>query len=102
MRSTRRKWRESTRTGGKNPGRQATQPAAVAREPPTRDHAVQMRMMDERLAPCVQHGEEADLGAEVMRVGSDRAERLGGGAKEQTVDNGLVLGGDLGDHRRHG
>ena len=48
-------------------------------------------MMDERPAPGVQDGEEADLGAEVLRVGSDRAERLGGGAEEQTVDNGLVL-----------
>ena len=61
-----------------------------------------MRMMDERLAPGVQDGEEADLGAEVVRLGSDHAERLGGGAEEQTVDDGLVLGGDLGDHRGHG
>lgn len=29
----------------------------------------------------MQHGEEADLGAEVPRVGGDRAERLGGGGE---------------------
>ena len=59
-------------------------------------------MMDERLAPGVEHGEEADLGAEMARVGSDRAERLGDGPEEQTVEDGLVLGGDLGDRRGHG
>ena len=58
--------------------------------------------MDERLAPGVQHGEEADLRAEVAGVGSDRAERIGDGAEEQTVDDGLGLGGDLGDGRGHG
>ena len=36
------------------------------------------------------------------RVGSDRAERVGDGAEEQAVDDGLVLGGDLGDGRGHG
>ena len=61
-----------------------------------------MRMMDERLAPGVEDGEEADLGAEMVRVGSNRAERLGDGPEEQTVDDGLVLGGDLGDGRGHG
>ena len=63
---------------------------------------VQMRMMDERLAPGVEDGEEADLGAEVAGVGGDGAQRLGDGSEEQSVDDGLVLGGDLGDRRRHG
>ena len=61
-----------------------------------------MRMMDERLSPGVEDGEEADLGAEVAGVGGYGAERLGDGAEEETVDHGLVLGGDLGDRRRHG
>ena len=67
--------------------------AAVAREPPTRDHAVQMRMMDERLAPGVEDGEEADLGAQVAGVGGYGAECLGDGPEEEPVDGGLVLGG---------
>ena len=58
--------------------------------------------MDERLTPGMEHGEEADLGAEVAGVGGDRAQRLGDGAEEQAVDDGLVLGGDLGDRRGHG
>ena len=61
-----------------------------------------MGMMDERLAPGVQDGEEADLGAEVAGVGRYGAERLGDGPEEETVDDGLVLGGDLGDRRGHG
>ena len=56
-----------------------------------------MGMMDERLAPGVQDGEEADLGAEVAGVGRYGAERLGDGPEEETVDDGLVLGGDLGE-----
>ena len=63
---------------------------------------MQVWMMDERLAPGVQDGEEADLGAEVAGVGGDRAQRLGDGAEEQSVDDGLVLRGDLGDSRGHG
>ena len=61
-----------------------------------------MGMMDERLAPGVQDGEEADLGAEVAGVGRYGAKRLGDGPEEETVDDGLVLGGDLGDRRGHG
>ena len=61
-----------------------------------------MRMMDERLAPGVQDGEEADLGAEVAGVGGYRAERLGDSPEEESVDHGLVLGADLGDGRGHG
>lgn len=53
---------------------------AVRREPATRDDAVQVGMM-EVLAP--QHGEEADLGAQVLGNGGDAAQRLGGGAEEK-------------------
>ena len=63
---------------------------------------MQMGMMDERLAPGVQNGEEADLGTEVAVVRGYGAERLGDGSEEETVDDGLVLGGDLGDRRGHG
>ena len=61
-----------------------------------------MRVMDERLAPGVEDGKEADLGAEVTGVGADGAECLGDGAEEEPVDDGLVLGGELGDRRGYG
>ena len=59
-------------------------------------------MVDERLAPGVEDGEEADLGAEVARVGGYGAQRLGDSPEQQAVDDGLVLSGDLGDRRGHG
>ena len=61
-----------------------------------------MRMMDERLAPGVEDGEEADLGAKVAGIGGYGTACLGDGPEEETVDGGLVLGGDLGDRRGHG
>lgn len=53
--------------------------------------------MEQVLAPRVQHGEEADLGAQVLGVGSDGAQGLGGGTEEQAVDERLVLIGDGGN-----
>ena len=61
---------------------------------------MQMRMMKQVLAPGVQHGEEADLGAQVLGIGSDGAQGLGGGAEEQAVDERLVLIGDGGNGLR--
>ena len=58
--------------------------------------------MHERLSPRVQHGEEADLGAEMVRIGGDGAEGLGGGAEEDAVDHRFVLRGDGGDRPGHG
>ena len=52
--------------------------------------------------PRCGNGEEADLRAEVAPIGSDRSERVGDGPEEQTVDDSLVLRGDLGDARGHG
>ena len=46
---------------------------------------MQVRVQAEGLVPGVQHRDEADLGAQVFRVGGDRAQRLGGGPEQ--VDN---------------
>jgi len=65
---------------------------------------MQMRVMDERLSPGVQDGEEADGGPEVFRIGGDGPQRLGGRSKEDPIDHRLILQGDLGDglgHREH-
>ena len=59
-----------------------------------------MGVMGQRLPPGVQHGDEADLGAEAF--GGERRERLGGGAHQQAVDRLLVLESDLGRRRRQG
>ena len=59
-------------------------------------------MVGERRAPGVQHGGEADARAEMLRVGGDRGQRLGGGPEQQVVDGGLVLERDGADRGRQG
>lgn len=58
---------------------------------------MQVRVVQQVLAPGVQHREEADLGTQVLGIGGDGAQRLGGGAEEQAVDERLVLISDGGN-----
>ena len=64
------------------------------------DKAVNVGMMGERLSPSVQNGDQADLGAEAF--GGEDGERLGCRAHQQSIDDPLVLKGDLGRGRRQG
>jgi hypothetical protein len=50
----------------------------------------------------VQDGDEADLGAQVLGIGSDGAQGLGAGVEEQIVEGGFVLKGDRRDRLGHG
>ena len=70
---------------------------AVGRETAARDDAVQMRVMNQLLAPGVEDGEEADLGTQVFGISSDRAESSGRGLEQQVVNHYLVLQGQAGD-----
>ena len=54
-------------------------------------------MVRHRRAPCVEHGGDADAGAEVLRVSRDRHHRLRRCAEQQIVDDRLVLPGDVRD-----
>ena len=47
--------------------------------------------------PGVEHGRESDAGAEVLGVGGDGDQGLGGGFEQQVIDNGLVVIGNVGD-----
>jgi len=80
----------------------AAEPVPVGREGAARDEAMDVRMMSECLAPCVQNGQEPDLAAEVPRVGGDGLERPGDGVEQDGIDHGLVVEGDPGDVGRHG
>ena len=78
--------------------RSAAHPAlAVGRQPAAGHDAVQVGMVLQGLTPGVQHRDEADLGAEVSRVGRDGAQRRGRAAEQDVVDGALVLQGDRGD-----
>lgn len=59
-------------------------------------------MIVEILAPGVQHGDEADLGTQMSGIGSNPAQCLGDGTKQDRVDLLLVLKGDRGDLLRQG
>ena len=54
------------------------------------------------LSPGVQDGDQPDFGAEMPGIGSDDAQRLGGGFKQQVIDDRLVLMGDVGDRSGQG
>jgi hypothetical protein len=63
-------------------------------------NAVHMGVVFEVLAPGVQDGHEPDLGPEVLRVGGDLLQGLGGGFEQDPVDLPRVLQGDWAEHRR--
>ena len=67
--------------------RPARHPAlAVERDAAARHDHVDMRMMGERRAPGVQHGGDADAGAEMLGIGGDRQHGLGRGLEQEVVD----------------
>ena len=74
----------------------------VRRQAAAGNDDVDMRMMGERRAPGVQHGGEADARAQMLRVGGDGGQRLGGGPEQEVVDGGLVLERDRADRSRQG
>ena len=61
-----------------------------------------VRMVLQGLAPAVHHRDDADLGAEMTRIGGDRAQRLGRGAEKNGVNRRLILECDCGDLGRYG
>lgn len=71
--------------GEKEPRATRDPASAVGREAAAWDDAMQMGMVDECLTPRVEHREEPDLGAQMLRIGGDSLEGLGGGAKQDRV-----------------
>ena len=59
-----------------------------------------VRMVMQVLAPGVEHGDETDLGSEMLRIGGDGSERLGCRPEQDGVDPLFILERDLGDRRR--
>ena len=58
---------------------------------------MQMRMEKQVLSPTVQYGEKADLGAQMLGIGSDGGQGLGRGAEENAVEENFVLVSDGSD-----
>ena len=88
-------------SNGEEEPRAAGDPAvAVRRESAAGHDAVQMGMEQQVLAPGVENGEEADVGAEVLGIASDGEQRLGRGAEQDVVDDLRVVEGEGGDRFR--
>jgi hypothetical protein len=77
---------------GEKESRVRPNPAGVIeREPTRRDDAVDMGMNLEFLIPGMQHSEEANLGAEMPGITSHFEESFCTGAKQQIIDDFLVV-----------
>src|ERR1700693_3591966 len=59
-------------------------------------------MMHQVLSPTMEHRKEADLSPQMLGVGRDGFQGIGGGLEENAVDNLLILVGDGGDLFWHG
>lgn len=89
---------------GQEEARPAGEPALAVRERAAGHETVDMRVVGERLPPGVENGEEADLAAQMPRVGRNGLERRGHGIEQDRIDRGLVVEGyrrDFGRHREH-
>src|SRR2546423_15202247 len=64
---------------------------AIRSQAPRGQDTMQVGVMVQLLAPGVEDGEAADLGAEMLRVPGDILERLGDRAKEQPIEEARVL-----------
>jgi len=73
---------------------------AVERDASARHDHMDVRVMGHGRAPAVQHGGDADAGAEVFWVGGDGSQGLGRSLEQQIVDDRLVVIGDVTDRRR--
>ena len=56
-----------------------------------------MRVLGHCRAPAVEHGGDADPGAQPLGIGGNRHRGLSGRRKQQTVDRGFVVVGNIGD-----
>jgi len=94
---------EPPEQAGQHPHRQqkaglAVHPArAVERDPAARHNHMDMRVVGHCRAPAMQHGGGADPRAEMLGIGGDREQCLGGRAEQEIVDDCFVLVGDRGD-----
>jgi hypothetical protein len=54
---------------------------------------MQVGMSEKSLAPSVENCHKTDVGAQVFGISRDLEEGLGGGAKQQAVNQSLILQG---------
>jgi hypothetical protein len=65
-------------------------------------NAMDMRVVMQGLPPSMEDGDEPDLGAEMLWIGSNDAQCLSRCSEQDGVDGRLILERDIGHWRRHG
>ena len=65
--------------------------SVIGRETAGRDHAVNVRMVHQVLAPGVKHAEETDLTAQAFRIGGELQQSRCTGVEQQPVKQSLVV-----------
>ena len=88
-------------TDGQEKARPTGKPTFAIHKRASRNEAVDVRMMGERLSPCVENGEKADLAAEVPRIRGNGLERRRHRIEQDRIDDSLVVEGNLRGFRRH-
>jgi len=73
----------------------------IGRKTSGRNQTMQMRMEQQVLPPTVQHGKEADLCAEMIRIGGNLEQSLGGSVEQQVIEDLLVDQGQMREMMRH-
>src|SRR5438132_4704624 len=73
---------------------------AVRRYAAAWNDTVHMRMVLEVLAPAVQDSSDANVGTEVLAIGSNGGERFGCGREQQSINAGFIVVGDRADWGR--
>ena len=71
--------------------------AAIRRETTAGDHTMQVGMMEQVLAPGVEHGEKADLRTQVLGISGDSEQGVRCGSEQDTIQLSLIVIGDGGN-----
>ena len=75
---------------------------AVSGQSTSGDDAMEVWVVEEGLGPGVEDGDESDVCAEVLGIGSELFEGLGSGVEEDTVEGALVSQGEGSELLRQG
>jgi len=67
--------------------------ALIRRQSSSWGYAMNVRVVPQLLGPGMQDAEEANTGAEVLGIGGDGLQGCGSGAKQQVVEEFLILAG---------
>ena len=69
---------------------------AIKRETASGNHAMQVRMMAQLLAPGMKHREKTNLCAQLFGIGGELQQCLRGALEQQIVDDSFILQRQLG------